>query len=80
MLTTQRRAEVRMEGVEAFNSGKAERDNPHEVGTEEHAVWLAGWESADYEVFKRKRFNAESSLTPSQRVVRDSQEWIRTGL
>lgn len=72
------RAAARINGSNAFSSGKTQRDNPYEAGTEEHAIWLAGWEAADFEVFSTNRLLAETNMSPRDNMVLKTQTWMRS--
>lgn len=71
------RAQARMLGHDAFKKGYSEESNPYEPGTELFAVWLAGWERADFEKFHADRVRAESNMRPHDLLVAETQNWVR---
>lgn len=76
----QTRATARMDGYDAYKNGKQPDHNPKEVGTDQFAVWLAGWEQAeheDYMSFRATRTKAEQNMCAKDVMTARTQAWIR---
>lgn len=76
----QTRAIARMNGYDAYKQGRHPEDNPHEAGSDQLAVWLAGWEQAEHEdftAFRATRLKAEKNMAAKDVMTARTQAWIR---